>query len=78
MRTDHAPGGATGELGIGIKCDDESDLRQDGEIADFDGKAVVLATKQLIEIHELAALPLPAHPNTLARVIQTVAMEQQE
>ena len=42
------------------------------------GKAVVLAAQEAVEVHQLAALALPAHPAFFARVVDAVTMEQEE
>ena len=74
----HAVCGAAGKFRVGIKRDDIPHRRQDGEISLLDGKAVVLSAQQLVQVEELAAFALPAHPPLLARVVYPMAMEQEE
>ncbi|MEI9981161.1 MAG: hypothetical protein WDN23_19565 [Edaphobacter sp.] len=75
---DHACGGAAGELGVGVKRDDVTDVVEELERTGFEGKAVVLIEEKFIEVEELAALALPAHPDTLARIEAAMAMEEKE
>ena len=75
---DHAGGGAAGELRVGVEGDDEADGVEDFGGAALSGEAVVVAEDELVEVEELAALALPAHPRALAGVEGAVAMEEEK
>ncbi len=77
-RSDHAMRGSAWKLGIRIERKHKLNPRKNGQIADLDGEAVVMSAEKPIQIHELPALALPAHPSLLARVVNPVAMQQEE
>ena len=77
-RADHAVRGVARQFGVGVKGDDEANFRQHGKIADLYREAVVLVAQQLVEVHQLAALALPTHPDSFARVVDAVAVQQHE
>ena len=75
---DHARGRAAGKLRVGVEREDVTDLRKDVEPAGLDGEGVVLADQELVEIEELAAFALPAHPHALAHVEDAMAVEKEK
>ena len=66
------------KLGVGVERDDETDLRENGKIADLDREAVVLSAQKFVQVEQLAALAFPAHPSLLARVVDAVAVQQKK
>ena len=52
--------------------------RQHGQIAYLDWKAVKFSAQQVIQIHQLAPLALPTHPESFARVVDRVAVQHKE
>ena len=44
----------------------------------FTGKLSCSAAQQLVQVHQLAALALPTHPHSFARVVNPVAMEEKK
>ncbi|KAF5056936.1 hypothetical protein DSECCO2_362080 [anaerobic digester metagenome] len=71
-----------GQLRVGVQGDDESDIRQDGRVADDEREAVrrvgLTLAEQGVQIPELAALAFVAHPGPLGGVVSTRTMEQGE
>ena len=64
---------------VAVERDAVPDLRQDVEIADRDDEARVGgAAQQAIELLDLAALALPAHPEPFALVPLAEAVKQEE
>ena len=61
-----------------VQRDDETNLRQDRQVANFHRETIVFAAQQLVQVHQLAALALPTHPHSLARVVNPVAMEEKK
>ncbi len=74
----HAVRRAPRKLRIGVQRDDVLRVRQRAQVAGLHRKRIKLALEQLVEIQQLAALALPAHPNALARVKDAMAVEQEE
>ena len=69
---------AARKLRIGVEREDVADLRKHVEAAGLDGEGVVLAHEKLVQVEQLAALSLPAHPNALAHVEDAMAVKEQE
>ena len=46
--------------------------------ASLDGECIEVAREKLVQVEELAALALPAHPHALPRVVNTVTMQQKK
>ena len=69
--------GAAGKLGVGVERDHEADRRGHVETLDHE-RRVGRAAEQAIELVQLAALALPAHPATLALAPETPAVEKIE
>src|SRR6185437_5293517 len=76
--SDHGGSGATRQLRVRVKGDDVLHAGQDGDVAGLDGESVEFSAQIFVEVEKLAALALPAHPDTLARVENTMAVEQKE
>ena len=76
-RADQSRRGAAGQLGVGVERDHEADRRRHLEVLDHE-RRVGRAAEQAIELVQLAALALPAHPATLALAPETPAVEQIE
>src|ERR1035441_3077652 len=77
-RSHHSFGRLAREFSIGIKRDYETNSGQCREVANFDGEAIKLLAHQVVEVHQFAALTLPTHPEPLARIVDAMAMEQEE
>ncbi len=54
-----------GKLRVRVQGDDVADVGKDVERASFYGEAVLLVQEKFIEVEELAAFALPAHPGRL-------------
>src|SRR3989442_5827491 len=63
---DQALGAATRQLRVGVKSDDESYFWKDREITCLDRETVIVASQNLVQVHQLAALTFPSHPDFLA------------
>ncbi len=64
---------------VGVQRDHVSDPRQARRVgAAHRIRRVARAAEQPVELQQLAALPLPAHPAALRRVPEPAAMEQEE
>src|SRR6516225_9471855 len=77
-RTHHAGGRAARKLRIGVESQNVPDLRKHVEPSGLDGEGIVLVHQKLVEVKQLAALALPAHPYSLAHVEHAVAMEEEK
>ena len=77
-RADHAIGRSARQFRVRVQRDHETNLRQDREVADLHREAVVFIAQQLVQVHQLAALALPTHPHSFARVVNPMAMEQKK
>src|SRR5439155_3814792 len=80
-RADELPGRVARQLGVGVERDDVAHAPQQRRVADDQRKALAwagarAAAKQRIQVGELAALALIAHPDALARVPAPRPMEQ--
>src|SRR5271169_2200788 len=53
-------------------------MGENREITHLHRETVKLATQQLIQIEQLAALAFPSHPSSLAWVVDAVAMEKEK
>ena len=74
-----ALGGVARQARVGVERDAVADRRQHVQLADLGREARVgRAAQQAVELLDLAALALPAHPRVLAGVPLPVAMEQEE
>jgi hypothetical protein len=79
QRPDEAGRGSLGQRGIGVERDHEANPLELGGLAFMDCEAgVVVAPEQPVELVELSALALPAHPSTLDRVEAAFPVEQVE
>ena len=65
-----------GQLSVRIECDDIADSLDYREVSDLDRKAVISAPHQVVQVQQLTALPLPAHPASFRRIEDTVAVEE--
>ena len=74
----HRRGRTARKLRVGIERENVADLRKNVEAAGLDGKCVVLADQQLVQVEKLAALALPAHPHSLAHVEDAMAMKEEK
>src|ERR1700751_2211041 len=77
-RADHGGGGSARELRVRVEGDDVVNARECVEIAGFYREGIEIAAQILVEVEKLATLSLPSHPDTLPRVENAMAMEQQE
>src|ERR1043166_10348238 len=75
---DQAVRRVSGELRVGVEGDHVLHSSQYGKISHFDGEIIVLSAQEIIEVEQLPALPLPTHPCTLTRVVNTMAMEEEK
>ena len=66
------------QLGVAVQDDHIADAAQAPDVADDRGEGAELAAQRSVEVLELAALALPAHPHALARVPQPGAMQQKK
>ena len=79
QRADHRPARLERQLRIAVERDDVFHRRQQAEIAELHRVAGVGgAAQQLVELVQLAALPLPSHPAPFAGVVGARAVEQEE
>src|SRR6201999_2258057 len=62
------------QLRVGIQGQNETDIGQQRQISNLDGEAVVLALDEAVEVEQLAALTLPAHPDAFARIVDAMAV----
>ncbi len=82
--SDQLVGAVHGQLGVGVQRDHMLDARQHAEISDDLAEALdriagfVLAAQGAIEIRELSALALVAHPHAFARIPAPRPVEQEE
>ena len=79
-RTNKSPDRADWQSGIGIERDDVADITRHGRRGTRHGEEcrVRHATKQPVELMELAALALPPHPHSLARIPASCTMIEQK
>ncbi len=69
---------AARQFRIAVERQHKANMREQGEIANLHREAVVLAINQAIEVEQLAALALPAHPDAFARVVDAVPMKKRK
>src|SRR5436190_11845384 len=62
------------QFGVCVESDHKAHFRQHGKIANLDRKAVALAGKQLVKVHQLAAFALPSHPYFFAGIVDAMAV----
>src|SRR5271156_3880187 len=75
-RSPHLRGGVARELGVGVERDYIAYLEQARQIADHGVEPVSTAQQQLVQIVQLAAFALIAHPLTLLRIPAARAMQK--
>ncbi len=76
---DELAGRIARQLRVGVQRDDVAHVRQGRDVADDPREAIrAPAAQQRVEVGELAALALVAHPHAFARVPQTRTMGQEE
>ena len=78
QRADQPARGPARQLRVGVQRYDVPDPRQDRQVADLDREAVRGLAEQVVEVQELPALALPAHPGALGRVINVAPVEKEE
>ncbi len=82
-RADELPRRVAGQLRVGVERDDVAHAPQHRRVADDQREAIagsraLVAAQQGVQVRELAALALVAHPHPLARVPAPRAVEQKE
>src|SRR5580698_7657456 len=75
---DHASSGSARKLGVGVEGDDVTGIGESLHWASLDGEAIELAQEKLVQVQKLATLSFPAHPDSLSRVEEAVAMKKKE
>src|SRR5579863_615084 len=74
----HAVRRASWKLRIRIERNHKANTRQNRQVTNFYGEAVILSAQELVEVEQFAALTLPSHPRFLTRVVNTMAMKKKE
>src|SRR5580698_1263850 len=77
-RANHRVRRAPRKLGIRIERDHILCVLKSFEVAGFYREGIELALEQLVKVEQLAALAFPAHPDALACVENTMAVQQEE
>jgi hypothetical protein len=76
---DEAARGVARQLRVGVERDDVTDVGEQSGVGRRDDETrIARAAQQAVELLQLAALALPAHPLPLARVPQPLAVEKVE
>ena len=78
-RTDHLPCRVARKLGIGVERDHVADVGEHVDVTGDHREAIAPgAAQQCVQLLELAALALPAHPQLLPRVPATRPMQEEK
>ncbi len=79
-RADELRGRSSRQARVGVERDHEADVRRDRRLSSgfIDERRVRGAPEETVQLMELAALSLPAHPRPLGRIPDTPSVEEQE